>query len=154
VEWEAEHGAGRIEIFPRPGSQAKASVIDWSLAESAEYQEAWSIDQDLRSIGAAPYTARSGEKEEAIENGELFAEFLEERGRKGIQIKRFKGLGEMNAEELWETTMNPDARTLLQVRVEDEVLTDELFSTLMGDQVEPRRDFIEKNALRVKNLDI
>ena len=154
VEWEPEHGAGRIEIFPRPGSQAKASVIDWSLAESPEYQEAWSIDQDLRSIGASPYTARFGEKEEPIENGESLAEYLDERGRKGIQIKRFKGLGEMNAEELWETTMNPDARTLLQVRVDDEILTDELFSTLMGDQVEPRRDFIEKNALRVKNLDI
>src|SRR5262249_3827876 len=78
----------------------------------------------------------------------------EERGRKGIQIKRFKGLGEMNAEELWETTMNPDGRTLLQVRVEDEVQTDELFSTLMGDQVEPRRDCIEKIELRVKNVDI
>ena len=154
VDWETEHGAGRLEIIPRAGSQAKASVIDWTLVESPEYQEAWSIDQDLRSIGAPPYTARSGDKEEPIENGEALAEMLDERGRKGIQIKRFKGLGEMNAEELWETTMNPDGRTLLQVRVEDEVLTDELFSTLMGDQVEPRRDFIEKNALRVKNLDI
>ncbi len=154
VEWESEHGAGRLEITPRPGSQAKASVVDWALAESPEYQEAWSIDQDLRSIGSAPYIARSGEKEEAIENGEGLSEYLEERGRKGIQTKRFKGLGEMNADELWETTMNPDGRTLLQVRVEDEVQTDELFSTLMGEQVEPRRDFIEKNALRVKNLDI
>ncbi len=137
VDWETEHGAGRLEIIPRAGSQAKASTIDWALVESPEYQEAWSIDQDLRSIGAAPYTARSGDKEEPIENGESLAEYLDERGRKGIQIKRFKGLGEMNAEELWETTMNPDARTLLQVRVDDEILTDELFSTLMGDQVEP-----------------
>jgi len=154
VTWESEHGAGRIEIIPRAGSQAKASVIDWTLIESPEYQEAWSIDQDLRSIGPAPYTARTDKSEEVVENGEALAELIEERGRKGIQTKRFKGLGEMNAEELWETTMNPDGRTLLQVRIEDEVQTDELFSTLMGDQVEPRRDFIEKNALRVKNLDI
>ncbi|MBK8252490.1 MAG: DNA topoisomerase (ATP-hydrolyzing) subunit B [Polyangiaceae bacterium] len=154
TEWDNEHGAGRLEVVPRPGSQARASVIDWALIESPEYQEAWSIDQDLRSIGAAPYIAKAGEKEEPLENGEALSEYLDERGRKGIQIKRFKGLGEMNAEELWETTMNPDARTLLQVKIEDEVQTDELFSTLMGDQVEPRRDFIEKNALRVKNLDI
>jgi DNA gyrase subunit B len=154
VAWETEHGAGRIEVVPRPGSQARASVIDWALIDSPEYQEAWSIDQDLRSIGAAPYAARTGQNEEPIENGEALAEFLDGRGRKGIAIKRFKGLGEMNAEELWETTMNPDGRTLLQVKIEDEVQTDELFSTLMGDQVEPRRDFIEKNALRVKNLDI
>ena len=154
VTWEQEHAAGRLEVIPRPGSQARASVIDWALIESPEYEEAWSIDQDLRSIGAAPYVARTGDKEEPIENGEALAEYLDERGRKGIQIKRFKGLGEMNAEELWETTMNPDGRTLLQVNIQDEVQTDELFSTLMGDQVEPRRDFIEKNALRVKNLDI
>ncbi len=154
VTWESEHGAGRLEVLPRPGSQARASVIDWALIDSPEYQEAWSIDQDLRSIGAAPYVGRAGEKEDPVENGEALAEYLDERGRKGIQIKRFKGLGEMNAEELWETTMNPDGRTLLQVNIQDEVQTDELFSTLMGDQVEPRRDFIEKNALRVKNLDI
>jgi DNA gyrase subunit B len=154
-DWETEHGAGRIEIYPRAGSQARASVIDWALIESPEFQEAWSIDQDLRSIGDAPYTARAGQTGRGpVENGELLAELLDARGRKGIAIKRFKGLGEMNAEELWETTMNPDGRTLLQVRIEDEVQTDELFSTLMGDQVEPRRDFIEKNALRVKNLDI
>ncbi|MEZ4310733.1 MAG: DNA topoisomerase (ATP-hydrolyzing) subunit B [Polyangiaceae bacterium] len=152
--WDTEHGAGKLEIIPRPGSQARQSIIDWHLVESPEYQEAWDILQDLRSIGEAPYTARVGEKQDPIENGEALSDYLDERGRKGLQIKRFKGLGEMNAEELWETTMNPDARTLLQVRIEDEVQTDDLFSTLMGDQVEPRRDFIEKNALRVKNLDI
>jgi DNA gyrase subunit B len=84
---------------------------------------------------------------------ELVAYFLAA-GRKGIDIGRYKGLGEMNPEQLWETTMKPEVRTLLQVRAEDHAEADLMFTTLMGDQVEPRRKFIEDNALDVKNLDI
>lgn len=105
-------------------------------------------------MGAAPYRAKTSGNEEVIENGEVLIDFIEERGKKGISISRYKGLGEMNADELWETTMNPDARTLLQVRIDDAMKTDQLFTILMGDQVEPRRQFIEQNALNVKNLDI
>ncbi|MFO0756039.1 MAG: DNA topoisomerase (ATP-hydrolyzing) subunit B [Byssovorax sp.] len=152
---ESEHGAHRITITPRPGASARKSVIDWDLVSSPEYQEALDIERLLVDMaGPAPYVATSKGHDEPVANSEALIEFFDERGKKGISISRYKGLGEMNADELWETTMNPDARTLLQVRIDDAVKTDELFTILMGDQVEPRRAFIEENALHVKNLDI
>jgi DNA gyrase subunit B len=155
VTWDEAAGVGRLEVIPRPGSSSRRSVIDWDLVHSPDYQEALSIEQDLTvGVGASPYTATVGGTPHTVTNSEELIDFLDERGKKGISIARYKGLGEMNADELWETTMNPDARTLLQVRIDDAVKTDELFTILMGDQVEPRRAFIEQNALNVKNLDI
>jgi DNA gyrase subunit B len=160
--WEVEHGAAAISIQPRPGASIRPVTIDWNLVESAEYEELYSIEQDVRSIGPAPYFARELKRGDAAEPGkdveledaDALWEYLDQRGRKGAVIQRYKGLGEMNAEQLWETTLNPDGRVMLQVRLDDAVQTDQIFTILMGDQVEPRRQFIEDNALNVKNLDI
>jgi DNA gyrase subunit B len=161
TQWEEEHGAARMTIIPRRGSQGRMTVIDWNLAESAEYEELFQVDQDVRSLGQAPYYVSSVGSEKSdddgareIEDVDALWDLIDARGKKGVQLQRYKGLGEMNPEQLWETTLNPDARVLLQVRLDDLVQTDELFTVLMGDQVEPRREFIEQNALAVKNLDI
>jgi DNA gyrase subunit B len=153
VDWEKEHGAGRISVKFRPGASSRVAVVDWQLVDSAEYNELSLIDND---IPPPPYVATTDGKEDSktLHDADALDAFIAERGRKGTHITRYKGLGEMNADQLWETTMNPDARTLLQVRIDDPVRADELFSVLMGDQVEPRRQFIEQNALNVRNLDI
>ncbi len=154
VGWDLEHSAGRIELSTQGAIRGRKSVVDWRLLESPEYQEALATQKDLQSIGEPPYLARGPEGETTLAGSEALTAFLDARGRKGITVSRYKGLGEMNAGELWETTMNPDARVLRQVRVDDPLLGDELFSILMGDQVEPRRAFIELHALSVQNLDI
>ncbi len=161
VDWEVEHGAASIRITPRPGAAARPVLIDWNLVDSAEYEELYSIEQDVRSIGPAPYFVRESDKNEKVkgeevevEDADALWEYLDARGRKGMQIQRYKGLGEMNPEQLWETTLDPNTRVMLQVRLDDAVQTDQIFTILMGDQVEPRRQFIETNALNVKNLDI
>ncbi|MGH7272335.1 MAG: toprim domain-containing protein, partial [Polyangiaceae bacterium] len=155
--WETEHGAARIAIFPRPGSAARPVVIDWNLVDSAEYEELYSIEQDVRSIGPTPYFAREADKgkdEVELQDADALWDYIDARGRKGTQLQRYKGLGEMNPSQLWETTLDPNTRVMLQVRLDDAVQTDQIFTILMGDQVEPRRQFIEDNALNVKNLDI
>jgi DNA gyrase subunit B len=160
VGWETEHGAATIKITPRPGSNARPVEIDWALVESAEYEELYSVEQDVRSIGPVPYfvreTKREGKETEETElaDSDALWDYIDARGHKGVDIQRYKGLGEMNAEQLWDTTLNPDARVMLQVRLDDAVQTDQVFTILMGDQVEPRRQFIEDNALNVRNLDI
>jgi DNA gyrase subunit B len=160
VGWETEHGSARITFRPRPGSAARETVVDWNLVDSAEYEELHAIEQDVRSIGPAPYFVKelsekkAEAKETQIEDADALWDFFDARGRKGVELQRYKGLGEMNPEQLWETTLDPNARVMLQVRMDDAVQTDQIFTILMGDQVEPRRQFIEENALNAKNLDI
>jgi DNA gyrase subunit B len=97
---------------------------------------------------------KKGEDERSVKRPMELMDLINEVGNKGITIQRFKGLGEMNAEQLWETTLDPSNRTILRVTVEDAANADETFSTLMGNVVEPRRDFIQENALKVVNLDV
>jgi DNA gyrase subunit B len=155
VDVETPAGEASIVTRFRPGATTKPANLTREIVETGEYHELVSIEEDVESIGPAPYeaTAEKGFSMQLQDADEL-DEFIAERGRKGMAVTRYKGLGEMNADQLWETTMNPDARTLLKVKVNDDVRADELFSVLMGDQVEPRRKFIEHNALNVRNLDI
>jgi len=150
-------GNPKLVIKPRLGSSGRPGEIDLHMIEGHDYRDVVNYQSDLATLGPAPYSVRvvgSGTDGDHLPDGDALHEYLDERGRRGLTISRYKGLGEMNAEELWETTMNPDARTLLKVEVGDGMNTDSLFSTLMGEDVELRRKFIEDNALNVRNLDI
>jgi DNA gyrase subunit B len=128
--------------------------IQIEFFESAEYQRIAAIGSELfELIGEGAYVVR-GEQSTTIDSFGEAMEWLMKQARKGLNFQRYKGLGEMNPDQLWDTTINPETRLLMQVRIEDAVASDELFTTLMGDQVEPRREFIEKNALAVSNLDV
>ncbi|MBS3785469.1 MAG: DNA topoisomerase (ATP-hydrolyzing) subunit B [Gammaproteobacteria bacterium] len=121
---------------------------------SREYEAIKKLSAALDDLIGEGAEIRRGEKVEPISHFNDAVQWLMEEGKRGLSVQRYKGLGEMNPEQLWETTMDPDTRRLLQVRIEDVVAADEIFTTLMGDHVEPRREFIEKNALQVSNLDV
>ncbi|MCA1850568.1 MAG: DNA gyrase subunit B, partial [Acidobacteria bacterium] len=148
---DEEHGLWEIEVTVSGGAKVK---IDWDLASHVEFQKAVEIYKTLEKRLTAPFTLGENGTKETIGSREELLERVLMAAKKDLTIQRYKGLGEMNPEQLWETTMNPEKRTLLQVKVDDAVETDEIFTILMGDAVEPRRKFIEDNALDVKNLDV
>jgi DNA gyrase subunit B len=148
---DEEHGLSEIEItFPN----GQTLMFNWDMASYVEFQKAVELRSELEISFPGPYVlGENGKSEQITRRAELLDRVLA-LAKKDLTIQRYKGLGEMNPEQLWETTMNPEKRTLLQVRIEDAIETDGIFTVLMGDHVEPRRKFIEDNALDVKNLDV
>jgi DNA gyrase subunit B len=153
LERDEEHGRFLFEVEAKARGHAPASV-SWDLVSSIEYRTLRSLDADLRPLREPPYVVAQNGHEEAVGGRLELLRLLMEEGKKGLAIQRYKGLGEMNPAQLWDTTMNPETRRLLQVSIADAVEADEIFTVLMGDTVEPRRRFIEENALEVRNLDI
>jgi DNA gyrase subunit B len=148
-----EHHTFEIQV------RAKENGWGWitvgrQLFNMVDFRRALENRRQLLELEEPPYRVVEGEKEVNIHSKRDLLEYLREQGKKGLSIQRYKGLGEMNPEQLWETTMSPEKRTLLQVTVDDAVEADTIFTILMGDKVEPRREFIQNNALEVRELDI
>lgn len=157
VEVTGSNGSLAVKTTTRLNGVKKSTTIDSAILDSQEYRSLRALFVSAETLGAGPFTVVDlAEKKElgVFEKAEDVGKALADRGRKGLSIQRYKGLGEMNPEQLWETTMDPKARTFLQVKVEDAIDADEVFTVLMGDDVEPRRKFIEENALNIRNLDI
>ena len=149
VTFDEEHSLHEIQ-FGAPHNQK----VNWALASTADYKRLRGLAKLIEENNKPPFiVARNGDKvtKEKVQD---VLNYVVEDAKKDFTITRFKGLGEMNAEQLWETTMNAETRTLLQVKLEDAVAAEDIFSTLMGENVEARRKFIEENALEVVNLDI
>jgi DNA gyrase subunit B len=155
ISKDSEHNAWFATVENTFNGSKRITPINVNTLDSPEYEELCKHYQAMQTIGKGPYTIKSEGKFEieALHCEELSGKVLEI-AKNGTTIQRYKGLGEMNPDQLWETTMDPTRRTLLKVSVDDAVEADGIFSVLMGDQVEPRRQFIEENALRVRNLDI
>lgn len=137
-----QHGIGVTRYLPR------------EFFGTNEYKHITALAAKINDLLAEDSFVKRGERESPVETFAAAVEWLMSEARRGQSIQRYKGLGEMNPDQLWDTTVNPETRRLMQVKIDDAVKADEIFTTLMGDQVEPRREFIEKNALTVENLDI
>jgi DNA gyrase subunit B len=166
LEKDEEYEVASVEVIEETGEHdlvlsSKAAtdgpgniLIQHDFLESIAFRKLVELYNALEVLHQTPCIVKSGQAEQSFDHPRVFFQSLMEDGKRGLTIQRYKGLGEMNPGQLWETTMNPEKRTLLQVRIEDQYLADELFTTLMGDKVEPRRDFIQVNALDFRELDI
>ncbi|MDB2325410.1 DNA gyrase subunit B, partial [Alphaproteobacteria bacterium] len=151
---EGEGANAAIVIQRRLRGITERYVIDGRLIGLAEARQLDEMASHLQQIYVKPTILRLGQTQSTLDGPSALSQLIFQTGRKGAQISRYKGLGEMNPEQLWETTLDPDQRILLQVSVEQEEEANHTFSTLMGEVVEERRNFIQENALRVANLDV
>ena len=147
-------GGHRIDLQRFEHGLSSEKHVPREFFDSAEYLRIAELAQTLSDLMGPGAYVRRGEERQEVASFKVAMTWLFEQAKKGQTIQRYKGLGEMNADQLWDTTINPETRRLMQVRIEDVVAADDIFTTLMGDAVEPRREFIEKNALQVSNLDI
>ncbi len=156
LEWDEEQETYRLIVSLEQAVRQDRSTctITPALLASAEYRELEASAAALKALGNPPFTIRAESEAIQADSWSGLYEQVIALAKKGLTIQRYKGLGEMNAEQLWETTMNPDTRRLYKVQVQDALAAEQIFTTLMGDQVEPRRQFIETHALEVSNLDI
>jgi DNA gyrase subunit B len=150
LDIDEEHGAFSVEIR----KQNYKLALDMNFLVSPEFRELESLHNFMKEMGSSPYRVTTKEGPKEVKSTTELYKFVFEAARKGLSIQRYKGLGEMNPQQLWETTMDSEKRTLLQVTIEDSVQADEMFTVLMGDQVEPRKDFIVKHALEARNIDV
>jgi DNA gyrase subunit B len=149
---DEEHGLH--SLVAEREKTGKTVTIDWDFLSSAEWQRLFALYSEIRPLEKPPFTVGQNGAVVSIGSREELIQYVLAMGKKEVTMQRYKGLGEMNPEQLWQTTMNPESRTLLKVSIDDAVQTDAIFTILMGDAVEPRRRFIEENALNVRNLDI
>jgi len=154
MEKDPEHGSYNLRCFTSTNGSRLETSLDLELVSSGQFEELRKLSKQLNSLGPAPFVLKTGESSQEVAGLSALMQEVFSGGKKGLEIQRYKGLGEMNPEQLWDTTMNPETRNPPSVRLEDAVKADEIFTVLMGDQVEPRRDFIQRNALSVTNLDI
>jgi DNA gyrase subunit B len=154
IEWADEHSSYRLVLTTQAGSTTLTTVIDHTLLASQELQDLRTLAHQLEELGSPPYVLSAGNVESTAYNSSELLHTIQATGRRDLNIQRYKGLGEMNPSQLWDTTMDPTRRTLLQVTIEDAVEADYVFTTLMGDQVDPRKAFIEQHAKEVVHLDI
>ena len=158
LSWSEEDDMYQVVVkTPSKNDYQQTNIIGRNLIYSSDYQKCLMLKKKLDRMDKPPFEVNTIDRDDApvvFEEKRRLLQHLVEDGKKGLSIQRYKGLGEMNPEQLWLTTMHPDKRNLLKVTVEDAVESDEIFTILMGDEVEPRRDFIQNNALEVSMLDI
>jgi DNA gyrase subunit B len=157
TEPDPEHSGYKLILDYRMKGKIFTTILDREIFKTPRFIEIKEQLNQVSVLGEAPYVMISDDENKGrkeLESLTALVEYVMAMGQKGLSIQRYKGLGEMNPEQLWETTMNPEKRTLLQVKLEDFVIADEIFTTLMGDHVEPRKEFIYQNALYASNLDV